>query len=130
MDILYFKQFIYFYFWLGWVLVAACGLSPVVASGRYSLGVGFSMQWLLLLQSRVSRAHRISSCSSQALKHGLCSCGTRAQLLWGLCNLPRLGVEPMCPALAGGLLTTGPLGKCCMDILNKANFIGVNVSEG
>ena len=35
---LFFKRLIYlFYLWLCWVFVAACGLSPVMASGGYSL---------------------------------------------------------------------------------------------
>ena len=32
----FFGKFIYFNFWLHWVLVAACGLSLVAASGGYS----------------------------------------------------------------------------------------------
>ena len=45
--------FIYFYFWLCWVFVAACGLSLAAASGDYSwlLGTDFSWQWLFLLPS-------------------------------------------------------------------------------
>ena len=41
------------YFWLPWVFVAAQVLSLVVASKGYTLlgCVGFSLQWLLLLQS-------------------------------------------------------------------------------
>ena len=46
-------------FWLYWVLVAACRLSLVAVSrGSSSLWyMGFSLQWLLLLQSTGSRAH-------------------------------------------------------------------------
>ena len=52
--------FIYYkfiYFWLRWVFVAARGLSLVVASRGYSWlqCVGFSLWWLLLLWSIVSR---------------------------------------------------------------------------
>ena len=45
------------YFWLRWVFVAAHGLSLVAASGGYSslLCAGFSLWWLLLLQSMGSR---------------------------------------------------------------------------
>ena len=32
-----FFSLIFMYLWLHWVFVAACGLSPVVASGTYSL---------------------------------------------------------------------------------------------
>ena len=41
----------------------------------------------------------------------LSSCGSRAQLLRGMWDLPRPGLEPMSPALAGGLSTTAPPGK-------------------
>ena len=72
--IYYLNKFIYLfiYFWLHWVFIAARGLSLVVASGGYSLlpCVGFSLQWLLLLQSMGSRWT------------GFSSCGSRAQWLW------------------------------------------------
>ena len=42
---------------------------------------------------------------------GLRSCGTWAQLLRGMWDLPGPGIEPMSPALAGGFLTTVPPGK-------------------
>ena len=41
----------------------------------------------------------------------LSSCGTRAQLLHGMWDLPGPGIEPMSPALAGRFLTTVPPGK-------------------
>ena len=41
----------------------------------------------------------------------LSSCGSRAQLLRGMWDLPRPGLEPMSPALAGRFLTTAPPGK-------------------
>ena len=41
----------------------------------------------------------------------LSSCGSRAQLLRGMWDPPRPGLEPMSPALAGGFLTTVPPGK-------------------
>ena len=37
--------------------------------------------------------------------------GPRAQLLPGMWDLPRPGLEPVSPALAGGVLTTAPPGK-------------------
>ena len=42
---------------------------------------------------------------------GFGSCGARAQLYHGMCNLSGPGTEPMSPELAGGLLTTVPPGK-------------------
>ena len=43
--------------------------------------------------------------------HRLRSCGSRAQLLRGMWDLPRPGLEPVSPALAGRLSTTAPPGK-------------------
>ena len=41
----------------------------------------------------------------------LSSCGSRVQLLRGMWDLPRPGLEPVSPALAGRLSTTAPPGK-------------------
>ena len=41
----------------------------------------------------------------------LSSCGSRAQLLCGTRDLPRPGLEPASPALAGRFSTTAPPGK-------------------
>ena len=93
--------FLFIYFWLCWVFVAARGLSLVAVSRGYSSlqCAGFSLRWLLLLQSAGSR------------HAGFSSCGTWTQLLHGMWDLPRPGLEHVFPALAGGFLTTAPLGK-------------------
>ena len=44
----------------------------------------------------------------------LSSCGSRAQLLRGMWDLPRPGLEPVSPALAGRFSTTAPPGKPCL----------------
>ena len=41
----------------------------------------------------------------------LSSCGLWARPLRGMWDLPRPGLEPVSPALAGGLSTTAPPGK-------------------
>ena len=41
----------------------------------------------------------------------LSNCGSRAQLLRGMWDLPSPGLEPVSPALAGRLSTTAPPGK-------------------
>ena len=41
----------------------------------------------------------------------LSSCGSWAQLLRGMWDLPRPGLKPVCPALAGRFSTTAPPGK-------------------
>ena len=48
--------------------------------------------------------HRLQTCR-------LSSCGSRAQLLRGMWDLPRTGLEPVSPALAGRFSTTVPPGK-------------------
>ena len=65
-------NFLFIYFWLHWVFIAACGLSLVAASGgQSSLRCrGFSLQCLLLL------------CSTGSRHVGFSSCGTQAQQLW------------------------------------------------
>ena len=55
--------------------------------------------------------HGLSSWGSWALEHRLGSCGTWAQLLQGLWDLPELGIEAVSPALAGEFFTTEPPGK-------------------
>ena len=65
----------------------------------------------------------------------LSSCGSWAQLLHGMWDLPRPGLEPVSPALAGRFSTTAPPGKPralilnhvlgkCLKILSK--WIGYN----
>ena len=112
--------FFFFNFWLRWVFTAAHGLSLVAASGGYSSlrCTGFSQRWLFLLQSTGSRcegsvvvAHRLQSTGSVAVARGLSSCGARAQLLRGMWDLPRPGLEPVSPELAGRFSTTAPPGK-------------------
>ena len=41
----------------------------------------------------------------------LSNCGSRAQLLCGMWDLPRPGLKPVSPALAGRFSTTAPPGK-------------------
>ena len=69
-------------------------------------------------------ARGLSSCGSQALEHGLRSCGARASLLRGMWDLPGPGFEPVSPALAGGFSTTAPPGKSmykslCRRVINS-----------
>ena len=44
--------------------------------------------------------------------------GSRAQLLRGMWDPPRPGLEPVCPALAGRLSTTAPPGKPPDSVFN------------
>ena len=89
---------LFIYFWLCW--------SPLQHAA-------FSLPWLLLLWSTGSRRT-----GSVVVARGLSSCGARAQLLCSMGNLPRPGLEPVSPALAGGLLTTNHCATREVPILN------------
>ena len=74
------------YLWLHWVFIDACGLSLVAESVGYS--------------------------SLRAPEHtDFSSCGTQAQLLLSMWNLPGPSIEPVSSASAGGFLSTTPPGK-------------------
>ena len=53
--------------------------------------------------------------ASPVAERRLSSCGSRAQLLRGMWDLPRPGLEPVSPELAGRFLTTAPPGKPSID---------------
>ena len=72
----------------------------VVASGGHSSSrcAGLSLSRPLVAEHRL-QTRRLSSC------------GSRAQLLRGMWDPPRPGLEPVFPALAGRFSTTAPPGK-------------------
>ena len=53
----------------------------------------------------------------------LSNCGSRAQPLRGMWDLPRPGLEPASPALASGLSTTAPPGEPFLVNLNPVTSI-------
>ena len=124
--------FFFFNFWLCWIFVAARGLSLAAASGGYSSlrCTGFSLQWLLVLQSMGSRRMGFSCCGPRAQQLWLVGSRAQAQQLWrtglgaprGMWDLPRAGLEPVSPALAGGFLTTVPPGNSPNLFLTKPNL--------
>ena len=93
--------YLFIYLWLCWVFVSVRGLSPVAASGGHSSSR--RTRPLTIVASLVAE-HRLQMCR-------LSSCGSRAQLLRGMWDLPRPGLEPVTPALAGRFSTTAPPGK-------------------
>ena len=93
-------MYVCMYVWLCWVFVSVRGPSPVVASGGHSSSrcAGLSLSRLLIAE------HRLQTCR-------LSNCGSRAELLRGMWDPPRPGLEPVCPALTGRLSTSAPPGK-------------------
>ena len=76
------------------------------------------------MQSTDSMHVGSSGCSSRAPEWRLCSCGEQVQLLHGMWNPPRPGIEPASLALQGGYLTTGPPGKAsALPSFCQNNFI-------
>ena len=63
-----------------------------------------AVRWPLIIAASLVAEHRLQ-------KRRLSNCGSRAQLLCGMWDLPRPGLEPMSPALVGRLSTTAPPGK-------------------
>ena len=78
--------------------------------------------WFLIVVASLVAEHRLqacglSSCGSRALERRLSSCGAQVQLPCGMWDLPRPGLKPVSPALAGGFLTTAPPGRSLSCIL-------------
>ena len=65
---------------------------------------------LTITASRVAE-HRLQT-------RRLSNCGSRAQLLRSMWDLPRPGLEPVSPALAGRFSTTAPPGKPFTDLFD------------
>ena len=58
----------------------------------------------LTITASLVAEHRLQTCR-------LSNCGSRAELLRGMWDLPRPGLEPVSPALAGRFSTTAPPGR-------------------
>ena len=118
--LLYFKNYLFIYFWLCWVFVAARPFSVVVESGDYPLVAVLRLSTAVLsccepqaLGAWVSVvvACRLTSCGFSATQHRLNISGTQVQLLRNTWDLPGSRIVPVSPTLAGGFFTTGPPEK-------------------
>ena len=112
------KNYLFIYFWLRWVFVAARGLSLVVASGGYSSlqCAGFSL-WRLLLWSTGSR-------------HGLqqlwlTSSRAQAQQLWrtGLAALRHVGSSRSRARICVSCIGRRILNHCATREAPRESFI-------
>ena len=93
---------LFIYFWLCWVFMAtkASLQLPRTGAALQLPRAGFSLQRLPLSQSTGSRL--------RGLQELWC---TWALLLPGMWDLPRPGIDPVSPALAGRFCTTEPAGR-------------------
>ena len=69
----------------------------------------------LTIAASLVAEHRLQTCR-------LSSCGSRAQLLRDTWDLPRPGLKPVSPALAGRSPTAAPPGKPCLAIFDKCSM--------
>ena len=89
------------------------GFSLVVVSGAtlYLRCLGFSLWWLLLLWRAGSRARGFQLLLPPVSRAQAQSLWAQAWLFYRMWGLPRSEMEPLSPALAGGLSATEPPGK-------------------
>ena len=91
----------FIYLWLFWAIVTACGLSPSASTGAT----------LAAIAVQASHGSGFSCYPAPSIEHRLRSRGARVRVLRGMWDLPGPGIEPLCPELAVGFLTTRPAEK-------------------
>ena len=89
----------------GWGLLFSCRARAPHCTGFFCSGARAQG-----IRASVVAAHGLRSPGSWALEHRLTGYGTRAYSLLGKWDRPGLGIEPVSPALAGGLFATEPPG--------------------
>ena len=107
---------LFFFFFFFNLFIFCCVGSSLPPAGFLQL------RWVgapLRCGARASHCGGFSCCGARALgawasvvvARGLSSCGSQAELLRGMWDLPRPGLEPVSPDLAGRFLTPAPPGK-------------------
>ena len=96
------KFFLFVYLFMAVLGVRFCARAFSSCGKRGPLFI--AVRGPLTIAASLVAEHRLQTCR-------LSSCGSRAQLVRGMWDLPRPGLEPMSPALAGRFSTTVPPGK-------------------
>ena len=115
--------YLFIYLWLCWVFVSARGLS--LGCGKWG-PLFISVRGPLVIVASPVAEHRLQT-------RRLSNCGSRAQQLCSMWDLPRPGPEPGFPALAGRFSTTAPPGKppnMLFYIHNSVNISKINIFWG
>ena len=107
-----FNYYLFIYFWGAVLGLRFCARASSSCSKRGPLFIAVHRP-LTIVASLVA-GHRLQT-------RRLSSCGSLAQLLRGMWDLPRPGLEPVSPALAGRFSTTGPPGKPNFPMFYIAN---------
>ena len=111
---LHFSRFIYLFIYLLLTVLGLrfCARAFSSCSERGPLFI--AVRRPLIIAASLVAEHRLQT-------HRLSNCGSRASLLRGMWDLPRPGLEPVSPALAGELSTTAPPGKPLLAFLMCSN---------
>ena len=102
MPAFFFNLFIYLYLFLAVLGLRFCARAFSSCDERGPLFI--AVRGPLTIAASLVAGHRLQT-------RRLSSCGARAQLLCSMWDLPRPGLEPVSPALAGRFSTTVPPGK-------------------
>ena len=117
----FFFKFLFIYFYL---FLAVLGLHFCVRAfsscGKWG-SLFITVRGPLTIAASLVAEHRLQTCR-------LSNCGSRAQLLCGIWDPPRPGLEPTSPALAGRLSTTAPPGKPPLCSSNPKKHQGLSQS--
>ena len=101
---IFFLIFIYLFIYLVLAVLGLCFSARAFSSCGEWGPLFIAVSGPLTVAASLVAEHRLQ-------RRRLSSCGSRTQLLRGMWDLPRPGLEPVSPALAGRLPTTAPPGK-------------------
>ena len=105
------RSFIYLFIYLFMTVLGLCFCARAFSScGKWG-PLFIAVRGPLTIAASLVAEHRLQT-------RRLGNCGSRAQLLRGMWDLPRPGLEPVSPALAGRFSTTAPPGKPACVFLN------------
>ena len=116
-------HYFFFFFFLNYLFMvctgAYCCLRTFSSCAEQELLLVAVCGLLIGVASLVAEHDLLGRQASVVVASELSSCGTWALLPRGTWNLPRPGIEPVSPALAGRFLTSGPPGKSYSFILTQ-----------
>ena len=100
--LIFFLKYLFIYLFMAVLGLRFCARAFSSCGKRGPLFI--AVRGPLIIAASLVAEHRLQT-------RRLSSCGSRAQLLRGMWDLPRPGLEPLSPALAGRFSTTAPPGK-------------------
>ena len=113
--VVFFKIFIYLFIYLFLAVLGLRFCARAFSSCGERGPLFIAVRGPLTVAASPAAEHRLQ-------RRRLSSCGPRAQLLRGMWDPPRPGLEPVSPALAGRFWTTAPPGKPWRMVLRHARW--------